>query len=504
MITVYQAQGSNVPPLADARLYELLSGGGVGVVLGCEITSLGGLQLRVGAGWVLLPGRCIAIEEETITVTPSTGAQVDGQVLLHLDVSSDENPGTLVTDAETPLPAPVQEDINGSGTIYELQMCTYQVDQLQVTDLQTTYPVLGTAASYLYKATFDMDSWTPGSGNVTQTATLVPVDGGPPVTSGSTLLAYEGIDSTLPQETKDAMSGPAGLIAKAAKTLGDNTITVTLDSAPDVDVEIFFSIKQGVTPAVPPLDPIGVGGGATVDLLWTNPNPAASFAPQSIQLGGKYDAFCVSFFAAASNNEQMQTQMVVADDGATTQRIGFVNYYTNVGTRDATVYKNLIAFGNSNSGSGGSTNNANIIPYKIYGVSFSGKTSTAPAPVSPGWTLLWANPSPTESFPPQDVNVALSGYDFLYIEFLPYGTGFEQWAGRTINIFSVGCVGNLSFALLNQSAGQTSASLEAINRLFDSDESGVHFQNAVSVVAGGKSSLTNQWAVPTKIWGVKL
>lgn len=128
--------------------------------------------------------------------------------------------------------------------------------------------------SYLYKATFDKDSWTPGSGNVTQTATLVPVDGGPPVTSGSTLLAYEGIDSSLPQETKDAMSGPAGDIAGASKTLGDNTITVTLDSAPAVDVEIFFSIKQGVEPAVPPLDPVGAGGG--LDLIGSSTGKAQS------------------------------------------------------------------------------------------------------------------------------------------------------------------------------------------------------------------------------------
>lgn len=245
MITVYQAQGSNVPPLADARLYALLSGGGTGVVLGCEITSLGGLQLRVGAGWVLIQGRCIAIDEEIVTVTPSTSAQVDGQILLHLDVSSDEAPGTWVTNAETPLPAPVQEDINGSGTIYELQMCAYKVDQLQVTELQTTYPVLGTAASYLYKATFDMDSWTPGSGNVTQTATLVPVDGGPPVTSGSTLLPSVGIDGTLPQNVQNAMQSAAWPIVRAQKSLENNQITVSLPSAPTVDVELYFSIKQG-------------------------------------------------------------------------------------------------------------------------------------------------------------------------------------------------------------------------------------------------------------------
>lgn len=369
MITVYQAQGSNVPPLADARLYELLSGGGVGVVLGCEITSLGGLQLRVGSGWVLLPGRCIAIEEEIVTVTPSTGAQVDGQILLHLDVSSDEAPGTWVTDAETPLPAPVQEDINGSGTIYEMQMCAYKVDQLQVTDLQTTYPVLGTAASYLYKATFDMDIWAPGSGNVTQTATLVPVDGGPPVTSGSTLLAYEGIDSTLPQETKDAMSGPAGEIAKASKTLGDNTITVTLDSAPDVDVEIYFSIKQGVEPAVPPLDPIGVGGGATVDLLWTNQNPTELFSATTIEIDlSKYNA--VLILSNWFNNSQVTESLFlpVGVTGRLSASIQFMSF------RDTTVSETGVIFGSgqafaSYNGSF-SQDDTKCIPARIYGIKF--------------------------------------------------------------------------------------------------------------------------------------
>lgn len=148
------------------------------------------------------------------------------------------------------------------------------------------------AMVHLYKATFLLDGWT-GDGPYTQTVALVPVDGGPPVTSNSTLLAYEGIDSTLPQETKDAMSGPAGEIAKAAKTLGDNTITVTLDSAPDVDVEIYFSIKQGVEPAVPPLDPVGAGSG--MKLLWENPNPLSNFPAQKVSVPvSDYDFIAIS------------------------------------------------------------------------------------------------------------------------------------------------------------------------------------------------------------------
>lgn len=230
---------------------------------------------------------------------------------------------------------------------------------------------------YLYSATFSLDSWI-GEGPYTQAATLTAVDGGGQVTAQSTLLACVGIDSTLPQETKDAIHGAASDIVNAEKTLGTNTISVSLTSKPDVDIELYFLIKEGNGTNVPPLDPV---------------------------------------WAAA------------------------------------------------------------------------------------GKSLLWTNPTPEAAFNPQDIELNLRGYSFLYIEFLPYGLLHEQWAGRSINVFPVGYTGNLSFALLNQSAGQTSASLEAVNRLFNSDVSGVHFKNGVSVLDGGKSILHNDWVIPTKIWG---
>lgn len=362
MITVYQIQGQNVPPLADARLYELLSGGGVGVVVGCEITSLGGLQLRIGSGWILIQGRWIAIAEETITVTPSGSGQMDGQLLLHMDVSNTESPGVWITNAQTPLPAPVRENVNGSGTIYELQMCTYKVDQLQVASLQTTFPVLGTAAGYIYKGTFDVDSWT-GSGSVSQTAALTPVDGGPPVTSGSTLLACIGTDSTLPAETKDAMAGPAGDIAKAAKALGDNTITVTLDSAPDVDVEIYFSVKQGVEPAVPPLDPVGAGSG--MKLLWTNPAPTTSFEPQKVTLPlADYDVVVVTHMSGVG--EQFLFPPTIWYKGAAIRSCVLVGNPTFPRMRRFTVEDDGITFASGTSAS--TTTGTVCVPEAIYGI----------------------------------------------------------------------------------------------------------------------------------------
>lgn len=243
MITVYQSQGTNVTPLADAKLYELLSGGGIGVVVGCEITSLGGLQLRVGAGWILLRGRWIKIEEEVITVQPSSEGQVDGQLLLHLDVSSDEAPGIWATDAQTPLPSPVQEDINGDGTIYEMRMCTYKVDQLQVTELRTTFKSLSTAVYYLYKAIFNLDAWT-GEGPYTQTVPLTPVDGGPAVTANSASV-MAGIDNSLPAKTKTALRTAVCIINRATRTLGAGTISVSAEEKPNVDAEIYFWVKKG-------------------------------------------------------------------------------------------------------------------------------------------------------------------------------------------------------------------------------------------------------------------
>lgn len=218
--------------------------------------------------------------------------------------------------------------------------------------------------SYQYKATFDMDSWTPGSGNVTQTATLVPVDGGPAVTSGSTLLACIGTDSTLPQETKDAMSGPAGKIAKSAKTLGDNTITVTLDSAPDVDVEIFFSIKQGVEPAVPPLDPVGAdGSGSGMKLLWTNPNPGQAYSTGTVELDlSNYDAVLVTAQYATNDTAIIEPLfLLVGQTGV------FFNSY-GVGAapftyRKATVSKTGVSFAAANVAE-------TLIPYQIFGVKF--------------------------------------------------------------------------------------------------------------------------------------
>ena len=247
MITVYQNNGTTVTPLADARLYQLLSGGAVGVVLGCEVTSLGANQLRVGAGWILILGRCIEVTEETILATTSTSGTVNGRLLLHLDVSNTDTPATWVTQAQTPLPDLVQEDINGSGTIYELPLATYQVDQLQVTELQTTFPAVMPIPSFLYKATFLLDGWTGASSPYTQTVPVIPVmTGAPAVTDESYMTSAVMIDDTVQGEAQETLREAAALVDSGTKTFGAGTITCVLQgSKPEADAEVYFNCKQG-------------------------------------------------------------------------------------------------------------------------------------------------------------------------------------------------------------------------------------------------------------------
>lgn len=138
-VTLKQADGSLVTPLDDARLYALLSGSASGVVSGCTVTALGGLQLRVAEGWGLVQGRVFVVEEETLTVQASAGGSVPGRLLLHLDTQS-ETPAAFLSQAGSPLPALTQEEINAAGSVYELPLATYTVSELSVSNLQAAAP----------------------------------------------------------------------------------------------------------------------------------------------------------------------------------------------------------------------------------------------------------------------------------------------------------------------------------------------------------------------------
>lgn len=223
---------------------------------------------------------------------------------------------------------------------------------------------------YLYSAIFSLDSWI-GEGPYTQAATLTAVDGGGQVTAQSTLLACVGIDSTLPQETKDAMQSAASDIVNAEKILGANTISVSLTNKPDVEVELYFLIKEGNGTSVPPLDPVRAGG--FMKLLWTNSDPESSFEAQTVSLRlSNYDAVYVAVkFKATYNDINM---FLCLKNQTTSASVWYSNDTGASGHRGITVNDDGVVFAQGrrmNPFDGTRTvDNLNGIPLYIYGVKF--------------------------------------------------------------------------------------------------------------------------------------
>ena len=136
MLTLKQFTGSLVTPTDDALFYDFLLSGQCGIFEGCEVTHLGANQLRVSSGRGVILGRIFTAEEETIQAAVSPGGEVDGRLLIRVDMGNEEKPIEFVTQAETPLPELTQEDINRDGSVYELPLAVYKVTELLISGLE--------------------------------------------------------------------------------------------------------------------------------------------------------------------------------------------------------------------------------------------------------------------------------------------------------------------------------------------------------------------------------
>lgn len=103
----------------------------------------------------------------------------------------------------------------------------------------------GKDISYLYSATFDLDSWSGSSSPYTQTVALISLDGGPTTTSTSVFDSPPMCEQTTNQETNQTLQATLALFNDGYLQLGRGTITATLFEKPTNDIEIILSIKKG-------------------------------------------------------------------------------------------------------------------------------------------------------------------------------------------------------------------------------------------------------------------
>ncbi len=135
-----QATGSTVTPLDDARLYSWIVNRTVGIVTGCTVTSAGTNQLSIAAGWGVCQGHMFTIAAETISAVLATSGTLPGRLLIHIDTADTDTPVKFVTQAAATLPALTQEDIDGSGSIYEIPLATYTAGTISISGLTSVAP----------------------------------------------------------------------------------------------------------------------------------------------------------------------------------------------------------------------------------------------------------------------------------------------------------------------------------------------------------------------------
>lgn len=127
---------------------------------------------------------------------------------------------------------------------------------------------------------------------------------------------------------------------------------------------------------------VTLGGGGEPELLWTNPNPAAEFAPQNVTVSGDYDGYIVE--VRYSYYEQYSCQILVPNIiNASTHPEGFflaVTKLYSASVVNTPAYRRINNLNNGTFAFGEgkwrpnesySTYNNRVIPTRIWGVKWS-------------------------------------------------------------------------------------------------------------------------------------
>ena len=113
------------------------------------------------------------------------------------------------------------------------------------TALQQQINNISPQLAYKYKAFFDVESWQEGSGEFTQTAELVAMDGGPAVTGNSVFLPGVACEKSTNAVTNETLQDNLTLFQLGYSVSGENQITAHLFEKPTSDMEVIWVMKEG-------------------------------------------------------------------------------------------------------------------------------------------------------------------------------------------------------------------------------------------------------------------
>ena len=145
-------QGS-VTPQNDALIYQcavpmngLFSGG--------TVTLSSANVLHVAAGFGIIGGRFFEILESDIAVQLSTSGTLLGRLYVHLSLTNADDPITIETYTGASLPALEGDpNLNITNGNFDLELCTFNINELTISDIVMTFPSIITSNNQIRRAT---------------------------------------------------------------------------------------------------------------------------------------------------------------------------------------------------------------------------------------------------------------------------------------------------------------------------------------------------------------
>lgn len=120
--------------------------------------------------------------------------------------------------------------------------------------------------------------------------------------------------------------------------------------------------------------------------------------------------------------------------------------------------------------------------------------------IGANWTLLWENASPTSAFSPQDISVALSGYDIIKILVKSSATGIAALYYDIPNVLN-------SYVIASIYANNAGTGYVILyNRRFTIKATGFHIEDAYGKALNTNTapSIANTTCLPWRIYGGNL
>lgn len=162
-ISLVTASGRTVTPKDDGIIYEVFSPGN-GIIYGGAVTIKDSSTLHITAGHGIVCGRKFTIDDSDIPVALSGSGSLLGRLYIHLDLADAADPITLLVETGASLTPVVQDaDVNINNGVYEINIATFDVDTVTISNLATIAPIV--------KSITDLLTGTITAGNTSLTLT---------------------------------------------------------------------------------------------------------------------------------------------------------------------------------------------------------------------------------------------------------------------------------------------------------------------------------------------